>query len=230
MFKMLATLIRGNAADATEAFAAQNALPLLRQQLREACAEIEAAKHAIALAMAGHKQEAERAERLKAQRDDLEIRALAALEAKEEALAQEAAQSIAHLDDEITACEKIIARYDDEITTLRSRVREAQSRINNLKRGQRVATANAVTQKLQTKVAPQNTSSLEEAESTLAALEERQRTADLTREARRELEMEANPSTIAKRMADKGLGTPVNSSADDVLARLQAKAKTTKAK
>ena len=52
MIKMFVTLLRGRAAEAAEAVADQNALPLLDQQIRDAAAALGRARRALALAMA----------------------------------------------------------------------------------------------------------------------------------------------------------------------------------
>ena len=106
MFKTIATLLRGRTEDAVENFADANALPLLRQQIRESGQAVALSRRAVATAMAAHKQEDERYERLVAQIADLETRAIAAMEKEDGDMAREAAEAIAHLENEKTSSQK----------------------------------------------------------------------------------------------------------------------------
>lgn len=224
MFKMMTTLWRGRTADAGEAFAKANALPLLRQQIRDAGLSVKKSRQAVAIAMAGQEQEIARYSKIKAQIADLETRTLSALEQKKDALAEEAAEAIAGLEDEKAASEKAQARYNAEITRLKSEIRSAQLKLRDLERGYRLATATDKTQKLAGETPLATTNSLKEAEETLAKLEHRQESVELTRRAEVELEQSTAPADIASRMADQGLGKPMRSSADAVMERLKAKA------
>ena len=52
MYKQVFTLLRGSAHEAAEQFTDANALPILRQQIRDSARSIQASKCAIAAAMA----------------------------------------------------------------------------------------------------------------------------------------------------------------------------------
>ncbi|MFD0916430.1 PspA/IM30 family protein [Pseudahrensia aquimaris] len=224
MFKTVLTLFRGRSADAAEAFTDANALPLLRQQIRDAGAAVKKSRQAVAIAMAGQEQEVARHAKIKKQIADLETRAMAAIEANKAELAQEAAEAIAGLEDEKASSEKAQARFNAEISRLKKEIRTAQLKMRDLERGQRLAVATQHTQKLADESPLDTNSTLREAEETLARLEQRQQATDLTRKAEAELETSTAPADVAERMAEAGLGAPLRSSADDVLARLKAKA------
>ncbi len=223
MLKTMMTLFKGRTADAVEEFTDANALPILRQQIREAGLGVKASRQSVAIAMAGQEQEVSRYKRIKAQIADLESRALAALEVGKNELAAEAADAIAGLENEKASSEKAQERYANEIGRLKSDIRAAQLKMRDLERGQRLATATSHTQKLAVDSPRSTTNSLSDAEETLRRLEKRQQTVDLTRKAEAELEQSTAPADISKRMAEQGLGKPLKSSADQVLERLKAK-------
>ena len=221
MFKTLATLLRGRTEDAVENFADANALPLLRQQIRESGQAVALSRRAVATAMAAHKQEDERYERLVAQIADLETRAIAAMEKEDGDMAREAAEAIAHLENEKTSSQKARDRYTAEIARLKRDVRDAQNRLRDLERGHRLAHATNHTQRLATTPSCTATS-LRDAEQTLERLQSRQRNLDLTRVAEAEIAQSDEPADIICRMAEKGHGEAISSSADKVLERLKA--------
>lgn len=223
MLKTMMTLFRGRAADAADEFTQANALPLLRQQIREASLSVKKSRQAVAIAIAGQEQEAMRYKRIKEQIVDLETRALAAIEAKKMELAQEAAEAIAALEDERASSEKAQARFNREITRLKSDIRTAQLKLRDLDRGQRLATATNQTQKMAETSPFATSNSLQDAEETLARLEARQEHTEIARRAEAELERSTAPSDIASRMAENGLGAPLRSSSEQVMERLKKK-------
>ena len=84
MFKTVVTLIRGAAARADEEFADRSALLILDQQIRDAAAGIERSKRALALAIAQDEAEGKRLEATLDRLENLEERAVAALQAGRE--------------------------------------------------------------------------------------------------------------------------------------------------
>src|ERR1700746_24046 len=100
MLKTLITLVRGRTVAIAEEVADQNALLILDQQMRDATAALDRAKKALAIAIAQEGQDAQRLDAPRARIDDLETRAVAALEAGRDDLATEAAEAIATLEAE----------------------------------------------------------------------------------------------------------------------------------
>lgn len=223
MFKQILTLMRGRAHEAEEAFGDRNALPILAQHIRDAARGVEAARRAVAVAIAQNRLEAENAERLATRITDLETRAIIALEKGREDLATEAAGSIARLETELQHARQVQAEFSGGIGRLRQAVRESEMRLAALRRGERLALARDRTRRL-SRVAPgENISSLAEAEATLARLEQRQREAELTAEALSSLEAGPDPVALAKKLAGAGCGHPLVTSADEVLQRLRSR-------
>ncbi len=227
MFKQIVTLIRGRAHEAEEAFGDRHALPILAQQIRDAARGVESARRAVALAIAQNRLEKENAERLSARIDDLETRAIAALEKGREDLATEAAASIARLETELQNAHQVQAEFTDGIDRLRQAVRQSETRLAALRRGERLAEARDRTRRLSRDVPGNDLATLSDAEATLARFETRQREAELTAEALVELEDRPDPTALAEKLAAAGCGRPLVTSAEDVLERLRTKANPT---
>jgi len=141
MFKTMITLVRGRTAAIAEEVAEQNALVILDQQMRDAVGALDRAKKALAVAIAQESQEDQRLEATRARIDDLETRAVAAIEAGREDLAAEAAEAIATLEAERDASATARALFAGEIAKLRGHVLQQQMRFSHLERGRRIARA-----------------------------------------------------------------------------------------
>ncbi|WP_430441695.1 PspA/IM30 family protein [Shinella sp.] len=221
MFKQILTLMRGRAHEAEEAFGDRHALPILAQQIRDAARGVEAARRAVAVAIAQNRLEAENAERLAARIKDLENRTIAALEMGRDELATEAAGAIARLETELQNARQVQAEFSGGIDRLRQAVRQSEMRLSALRRGERLALARDRTRRLSNDAPGENT--LADAEATLARLEQRQREAELTAEALTTLESGPDPAALAEKLAAAGCGRPLVTSADEVLQRLRSR-------
>jgi len=224
VIKLFVTLLRGRAAEAAEAVADQNALPLLDQQIRDAAAALGRARRALAFAAAQEAQEAPRMEDAARRIADLEDRARQALSAGREDLATEAAEAIAELEAEQAARRNAQALFAAEAARLRRIVADTEARLAELDRGRRLARATAAVRGLHADrigVAPLHEATLAEAEATHARLRERQAEAAAAQEALDGLEAERRPASVAERLAAAGFGKPTRPTAADVLARLR---------
>lgn len=223
MFKHFLTLLRGRAYDAEQEFLDRNAMPLLAQQIRDASAAIQAARRAVAIAVAQNQQEVEQHKAALARIADLESRAIAALQKGNEALAREAAEAIGWLEAECTASEKAQARFQASIERMKSVVRASEARLRELNRGERIARATQQTQKLDRSAPASGLATLSEAEETLLRLRTRQQEIDTTAEALREMDAGTDPSAIIEKLAKAGCGAPLAPDADSILARLRGR-------
>ena len=226
MFKHFLTVLRADHARAEEAFEERNALVILEQQLRDAARAVTTARRAVALATAQATQERTTLERLKDRLRDLEARAVAAIERGEEALAAEAAETIATLEAERDGSQVALDRFEAEVQRLRSSVRASEAKLRELQRGQRLAGATERTQRLRDSVAdsPRALASLADAEATLDRLRSRQERDDIAAAAMADMDETARADSLAQRMAYAGCGTPIRNSASAVLDRLREKA------
>lgn len=223
MFNTLVTLIRGRGHDAALAVANANALSILRQQLRDAAAGVEAARRSVAVVMAYAERERRSLPRIGDQIADLEVRALAALGQGRDDLATEAAAAIAQLEAERTTAERALARYETEIARLRDELAGAELRLRELQRGMQLADAAQKSQAVRGVVQRPVTASLAEAEATLTRLQDRQFQAEATAAGVAELSAGLSAETVAVRLAAAGCGPALRPDAQAVLARLKAK-------
>lgn len=224
MFNTIVTLMRGRSHDAAQALADANALSILRQQLRDSAAGVEAARRSVAVVIAYAERERKALPRIAAQLADLETRAMAALAQGREDLATEAAAAIAQLEAERTTAERTLATYETEIARLRQELADAETRLRDLKRGLQLADAAQKSQAVRGVVSRPVTASLVEAEATLSRLQSRQIHAEATAAAVADLSAGPSAEAVAARLAAAGCGPALRSDARAVLDRLKAKA------
>lgn len=225
MFKQFFALIRGRAYESAEMVSDANALAILRQQIRDCTSAIDAARKAVAIAIAQNEQEAVQGKKLAARIDDLEKRTIAAIEQGKDDLAREAAETIALLEAERDASFEAQKNFGAEIDRLKKTVRASETRLRELERGQRLAAATDKTQRLRSVAPSSGLSALKDAEETLLRLRVRQKQIDATASAMDEMEQSNDPSALSEKLASAGCGAPLKTSADDVLQRLAKKAK-----
>jgi phage shock protein A len=226
MFKTVLTIFRGSVAAAGEELEDRTALLVLDQQMRDAGSAVERSKRTLALAIAGDQQEGRRLDATNARIADLEVRATAALDGGREDLAREAAQAIANLEADRDAAMTARTLFGSEITRMKRQVANAEARITELDRGRRVARAAEAVRALRRggiEAARPYESTLPEAENTLKRLRERQIEAQAASDALIELDAVTGPLATAEKLAAQGFGPRLKSTADDVLARLNAK-------
>jgi phage shock protein A len=226
MFKTVLTLFRGSVAAAEEELEGRNALLILDQQMRDAATAVERAKRTLALAITQDQQEGRRLDATNARIADLEIRATAALDGGREDLAREAAESIAALEADRDAAMTARTLFAAEISRLKRHVASAEARINELDRGRRIARASEAVRALRrggVEAARPYESTLPEAENTLKRLCERQMEAQAADQALMEIDAASGQLATTEKLAEQGFGPRLKSTADDVLARLNAK-------
>src|SRR5215475_12613094 len=119
MLKQFFALARGRAYEAAESAIDRNALPILRQQIRDCAQAIDTARKAVAIAIAQNDQEVEQHKRLVDRIADLETRTIAAIEQQKTALARQAAETIAMLEAERDASVEAQQAVGTEIDRLR---------------------------------------------------------------------------------------------------------------
>ena len=194
--------------------------------MRDAAAAVDRSKRTLALAIAQDQQEGRRLEATNARIADLEVRATAALDGGREDLAREAAHQIANLEADRDAAMTARTLFAQEITRLKRHVSNAEARLTDLDRGRRIARASESVRALRRsgiEAARPYESTLPEAENTLKRLRERQMEAQAADEALVELDAASGPLAVAEKLAEQGFGPRLKTTADDVLARLNAK-------
>jgi phage shock protein A len=223
MFKTVWTILRGRQAEAEQALADANALTILDQHIRDATADVERARRALAIARAQDESEAARVASLQTKIADLETRALAALEGGREDLAAEAAEAIAGLEGDAEAATGARAGFARETAKLRKMTSDAERRLQELERGRRAARAAEAVRRLRTRGgdALGGASALHEAEATLKRLRERQSEDEAASQALDEMQGAASGDGIAQKLESAGFGDASRPSGACVLERLR---------
>ncbi|MBK8455716.1 MAG: PspA/IM30 family protein [Phyllobacteriaceae bacterium] len=224
MFKQFVALIRGRANDAAETALDGGAIVILRQQIREGADAVNAAKRAIAIAIAQNDQEIRQCAVIESRLDDIETRAVAAIKQGLPALAEEAARTISMLETERDASREAQRTFDVEIKRLTGVVDAAGARLRELERGLRIASAAEKAHRLRESGPASGLSTLRDAEATLARLRSRQQQMDVAADALAAMDRDANPATLAEKLAEAGCGAPLKSRSADVLKRLTEQA------
>jgi len=223
MFKTLVTLMRGTSARAAEMIEDQNALLILDQQIRDVAAALDRARRALAVAAAQDASEDKRIATLQADIKDLEARASAALDTRED-LAAEAAEAIASLEIDLAAAQQAHANFARESARLRALVRNGERRLAELERGRRTAQAADAVRRLRTKgiwTVGQNAGALRDAEATLARLRRNQAEAEVADQVYDELANETGPDLLKEKLEKAGFGERTKPTAASVLERLR---------
>ena len=220
MWIQFVALARGQRYEAAEAALDRHAHVILRQQIRDGAATLERARLAVAVAMTHEREESRRAETLSARVADLEERTVSALDAGKADLAREAAETIARLEADLAAVRQSSESYTAEIARLRRIVADAEDRLRDLRHGQRLAEAAGRVGRLRNAAPGEIGSTLRDAEATLARLRRRQGEADAVALALDEMDRDADPGALSRKLAEAGCGAPLAHGTEAVLRRL----------
>ncbi|WP_281857063.1 PspA/IM30 family protein [Litoreibacter halocynthiae] len=224
MFLTLKTLMTGANARAEEKVRDVYAIELIEQKTREASNSLAAAKATLASLIQRHRGEDRQVRSIEARVSDLTDRATKALDDDNEAMATEAANAIAQLENELEVRRQTLARLDQRIMRLRQSIETGHRRIIDLKQGAITAKAVRYEQAIQAKLNTtlQGQSSVAEAEELIANVlkkddpfEQAEILADIDRDLSHE--------TLADRMSDAGYGATTRATGADVLKRLKSK-------
>ncbi|MBJ2152916.1 PspA/IM30 family protein [Paracoccus sp. IB05] len=223
MFKTLVALSRSRNHDLTQAVRDANALPILRQQIRDSAAGVQAARRSLAMVMAHSARERGILTRIDAQISDLETRCLGALAMDRDDLAGEGAAAIARLEAERTTVQAALGAFNAEIATLQHQLQEAERRLRDLDRGSHIAEAVSKSQKLRGVLNHGANASLSDAEETLARLQQRQQIEETAANSLSVITACQSAESISNRLAAAGCGPALETDASAVLARLRAR-------
>lgn len=223
MFLTLRTLMLGANARAEEKVRDVYAIELIEQKIREAQASLTAAKATLASLIQRQRGEDRQVKSIEARVADLTTRATKALNGDNEAMAMEAANAIAQLENELEMRRQTLARLEQRIMRLRQSIETGHRRIIDLKQGAISARAVRYEQSIQAKL---NTtlggrSSVDEAEELISAVLKKDdpfEQAEILSEINRDLSHE----TLADRMSDAGYGDATRATGADVLKRLKS--------
>ena len=223
MFKTLSTLITGANARGEDRVRDAFAIELIDQKIREADASLRTAKGTLASLIQRQRAEDMQRKNLQGRINDLTKRAQEALDADREDMAQQAAEAIAQMENELTVRTETLGRLDQKVLRLRTSIEAGNRRIIDLKQGAIQARAVRREQNIQARMNTTvgHTSSVEEAEELIGRVLGRDdpfEQAEILSEINRELDH----TGITDRMGDAGFGAATRATADDVLNRLKS--------
>jgi len=226
MFKTLSTLIVGANARGEDRVRDAFAIELIDQKIREAEHSLKTAKGTLASLIQRQRAEDQQRKTLQSRINDLTKRAQEALAADREDMAQQAAEAIAQMENELTVRTETLGRLDQKVLRLRASIEAGHRRIIDLKQGAIQARAVRREQTIQSKMSSTigHTSSVEEAEELISRVLGRDdpfEQAEILSEINRKLDH----TGITDRMGDAGFGAATRATADDVLNRLKTKKK-----
>lgn len=226
IWSKMITALRGGANEAGEAIVDAQALRILDQEIRDASEELNKSKDGLASLIAHQKLAEEKVSTLKADIKKNEGFIIAALEKKDEALAGELAARVANFENSLESESEAAKGFKEQAETLRNSMRTAEHQIKQLKQQTETVKATEAVQRAQQVVAQRHSGSnskLRTAIDSLDRIQENQKLASAKMSAAAEMAAESTESTLDQKLIDAGITG--SNSADDVLARMKAKAK-----
>ena len=223
MFRTLATLINGANARSEDRVRDAFAIELIDQKIREAEGSLRAAKSTLASLIQRQRSEDTQRKALVSRITDLTKRAQAALGNDRADMAQQAAEAIAQMENELALRTQTLGRLDQKVLRLRASIEAGHRRIIDLKQGAIQARAVRREQSIQMKMHSQTgTSSTQEAEELIARVlgqDDPFEQAEILGQINRDLDH----GGIVDQLADAGFGGATRATADDVLNRIKSK-------
>ena len=223
MFKTLATLINGANARNEDRVRDAFAIELIDQKIREADGNLKAAKATLASLIQRQRAEDQLRNNLQSRISDLTKRAKEAMDADRDDLAQQAAEAIANMENELTVRTETLRRLDQKVLRLRTSIEAGHRRIIDLKQGAIQARAVRREQSIQMRMVKTGAScATDEAEELIGRVlgqDDPFEQSEILGQINRDL----NNTGLTDTLADAGFGAPTRATADDVLARLKSK-------
>ena len=223
MFTTIRTLFLGAEARAEERLRKTYSIELIDQKIREAQQGLQAAKAGLASLIQRQRSEERQIALLEGRVTDLTGRARAALEAGREALANEAAEAIAEMENELALRRETVQRLEARVMRLRRTVETTNRRIIDLKQGAIAARAVRQEQTIQTRIQTtlSGKSPMAEAEDLIAEVLNRDDPYEQA-EILEDIDKGLSRADLGDRMAAEGFGKPTKMTAAEVLNRLKS--------
>ena len=226
IWSKMITALRGGVNEAGEAIIDAQALRILDQEIRDAGEELNKSKDGLAAIIAQQKLAEEKVNTLKADIKKNEGFVVAALEKKDEELATEIAVRIANFENQMESEVEAAKSFKQQAETLRESIRVAEQQVKQLKHQTETVKATESVQRAQKVVAERHSGSNSKVRTALDSLDriqENQKLNAAKMSAASELAEESSGAGLDQKLRDAGITG--NTSADDVLARIRAKAK-----
>jgi len=226
IWSKMITALRGGVNEAGEAIIDVQALRILDQEIRDASEELNKSKDGLAAIIAQQKLAEEKVNTLKADIKTNEGFIVAALEKKDESLATELAVRVANFENQLESESEAAKGFKQQAETLRESIRTAEHQVKQLKHQTETVKATEAVQRAQKVVAQRHSGSnskLRTALDSLDRIKENQKLSAAKMSAASEIAEESSETSLDQKLRDAGITG--NTSADDVLARIKAKAK-----
>ena len=226
VWSKLLTALRGGAREVGESLVDGQALRILDQEIRDADQELHKSREALASIMARQKLAEERVANLRQQIGEYEQYALKALDADNPGLAREVAEKIARLENDLAGERLQGEEFAASATRLRAAIGQAEGNIKQLKQQIDTVKATESVQKAQQAVAQRHgdaQSRLHSAVESLERIKQKQAERAALMDASTELAAEGNGDQALERKLHAAGLVASGSSAEQVLARLQAR-------
>jgi len=222
MLETFRTLFQGAGARAEERVRSAYSIELIDQKIREAQAGLQAAKAGLASLIQRQRSEERQLVTLTGRIADLTARGQAALTAGNQALAAEAAEAIAEMENEAALRRETLARLEARVLRLRRTVEATNRRIIDLRQGAMAARAVRQEQAIQSRLKTTLTgkSPMAEAEELIAGVLARDDPYEQS-EILEEIDRGLARDDLGDRMAAEGFGKATKVTAAEVLARLK---------
>jgi len=218
------TLFSGASARAEEQLRDHYSIELIDQKIREADANLKAAKVGLASLIQRKRSEVRQVETITARITELTERAKAAMVAGREDMATSAAQAIADMENELTRRRETVDRLEARIMQLRQSVETANRRIIDLKQGAVSARAVRREQGIQKRLHRHlgGATAMDEADALIGKVLGQDDPFEQG-EILNQIDRELDHRDIGEQMSDAGFGPKNRSTAADVLERLKEK-------
>ena len=227
MFETLKTLFAGAEARADEQIRDRYAIELIDQKIRETETSLKAAKATLASLIQRQRSETRLIGTLTARIAGMTARAEAALDAHDDALATEAAETIATMENELAQRQDTANRLDQQVLRLKASVEAGHRRVIDLKQGAIQARAVRREQDIQSRLnrTLAGPDAAAEAEDMIARVLNRDDPFEQS-EILKGIDAELSHDGIESRMADAGYGPATRVTGAAVLKRLKSGAAT----
>ena len=221
MLATMRTLFAGASARAEENLRDQYSIELIDQKIREAQANLKAAKLGLASLIQRSRSETLQIETLNTRIGDLMARAQSAMAEGREDLARQAAQAVAEMENERAMREQTRSRLEAREMQLRQSVETSNRRIIDLRQGAVAARAVRGEQAIQKRLTRHmgGESPMDEADDLIKRVLDKDDPFEQG-EILAEIDRRLDHADIGDRMADAGFGTHDRATASDVMARL----------
>ena len=212
----------GSSARAEERIRDTYSIELIEQKIHESAAALKAAKYGLASLIQRERTEQSQITALELRVSDLMQRAAEALKGERQDLAQQAAQAIADMENELVGRRGTLCRLETRILQLRQSVEAANRRLIDLRQGAVAAKAVRQEQILQKRLSRHVGAecAMDEAAELIAKVMQKEDPFEQG-EILRQIDSELSHESIQEKLSDAGFGEATKTTAADVLGRLQ---------